>query len=228
MTAKQNEIEESHLINNFYTRREEIANTVTHGLGAILAASALVTLIIIAARLGNVWHVVSFTVYGITLLLLYTASTMYHAVQNPRLRNGLRKFDHAVIYVFIAGTYTPFLLLVMRDSVGWPLLIIVWALAAMGVAFKTLFIDRFGKLETLAYIAMGWLCIFAFKEMITTMPPGGLYWLLAGGIVYTVGVVFFMWDSLPYNHAVWHLFVMAGSVCHFFAITFHVFPYSIK
>lgn len=214
-------------LGSFYTRGEEIANVITHSLGAAMSAVALIALVVMSARYGNVWHIVSFTIYGLTLFLLYLASTLYHSIQRPRLRAWLQIADHSAIYLFIAGTYTPFLLVTMRDTIGWPLLIIVWLLAGMGVAFKTLFIGRFHKLETMAYVAMGWLCIFAFREMITTLPPGGLYWLFIGGVVYTLGVLFYMWESLPYNHAVWHLFVMGGSFCHFCAIAFHIFPATI-
>ncbi|MCO5191100.1 MAG: hemolysin III family protein [Anaerolineae bacterium] len=211
-------------INEFYTRGEEIANASTHGLGVVLAAVGLVTLTVMAARYGSTWHVVSFTVYGSTLLLLFLASTLYHTIQQPRVRHWMRVCDHSAIYLFIAGTYTPFLLVTMRNTTGLVLLIVVWTLAFLGIAFKTLFIGRFHKLETAGYVAMGWLCVLAFRQMVVNLPPGGLYWLFAGGIVYTVGVIFFMWESLPYNHAIWHLFVLVGSVCHFCAIAFHVLP----
>ena len=209
-------------INDFYTREEEIANVSTHAIGVVLAVAGLIALIILAAIHGNAWHVASFTVYGCTLILLFLASTLYHSIQRPRVRHWMRVFDHSAIYIFIAGTYTPFLLVTMRDTFGWIILSVVWALAFLGVAFKTLFIGRFHKLETAAYVAMGWLCVIAFKQMITNLPPGGLAWLLVGGIVYTAGVIFFMWEDLPYNHAVWHLFVLAGSACHFYAIAFYI------
>lgn len=207
-----------------YTVGEEIANSVTHGIGAGLSIAGLTLLVVLAAIYGDVWRVVSFSIYGSSLVLLYLASTLYHSIQHPKVKQVLRIFDHSAIYLLIAGTYTPFTLVSMRGPLGWTIFGVVWGLALLGIAFKTVFIGRFEKLATAAYILMGWLVVVAFKEMLVTIPPGGVAWLMAGGIVYTLGVLFYAWQKLPYNHAIWHLFVLGGSICHFFAILFHVLP----
>ncbi len=207
-----------------YTMGEEIANSVTHGIGAALSVAGLTLLVVLAAIYGDVWRVVSFSIYGSSLILLYLASTLYHSIQHHKVKRILRIFDHAAIYLLIAGTYTPFTLVSMRGPWGWSLFGVVWGLALMGVAFKTLFIGRYEKIATAAYVLMGWLVIVAFKQMMLTIPPGGIVWLVLGGVAYTLGVIFYAWDKLPYNHAIWHLFVLAGSICHFFAILFYVLP----
>lgn len=205
-------------INEFYTRGEEIANGITHGIGAALSIAALVILVVLAALYGTAWHVASFTVYGASLILLFTASTLYHSIQHPRLRPILRRLDHASIYVLIAGTYTPFALVSLRGPWGWSLFGVVWGIAVLGIIFKVLFINRLEVLSTLAYIGMGWLSLIAYRQMLANIPPDGVTLLIAGGVVYTLGVLFYAVQRLPYNHAVWHLFVLGGSVCHFFAV----------
>ncbi|MFQ5400382.1 MAG: hemolysin III family protein [Anaerolineae bacterium] len=207
-----------------YTLGEEIANSITHGIGTALSVAGLTLLVVLAAIYGDTWRVVSFSIYGSSLVLLYLASTLYHSIQNPRIKQVLRVFDHAAIYLLIAGTYTPFLLVNMRGAWGWSLFGVVWGLALTGVVFKSFFIGRFERLATVAYVLMGWLVVVAFKEMLAAVPPGGIALLVAGGAVYTIGVVFYAWEKLPYNHAIWHLFVLGGSICHFFAILFHVLP----
>lgn len=207
-----------------YTIGEEIANSITHGIGAALSVAGLTLLVVLAAIYGDVWRVVSFSIYGSSLVLLYLASTLYHSIQYPKVKRVLRIFDHSAIYLLIAGTYTPFTLVSMRGPWGWTLFGVVWGLALLGIAFKTVFIGRYEKVATVAYVLMGWLVVAAFKEMLVTIPTGGVIWLLAGGVVYTLGVLFYAWHKLPYNHAIWHLFVLGGSICHFFAILFHVLP----
>jgi hemolysin III len=207
-----------------YTIGEEIANSVTHGIGTGLSIAGLTLLVALAVIYGDVWRVVSFSIYGSSLVLLYLASTLYHSIQHPKVKRVLRIFDHAAIYLLIAGTYTPFTLVSMRGPWGWTLFGIVWGLALLGIAFKTVFIGRYEKLATVAYVLMGWLVVAVFKEMLVTIPTGGVIWLVAGGVVYTLGVLFYAWQKLPYNHAIWHLFVLGGSICHFFAILFHVLP----
>jgi hemolysin III len=207
-----------------YTVGEEIANSVTHGIGAGLSIAGLTLLVVLAAIYGDVWRVVSFSIYGSSLVLLYLASTLYHSIQHPKVKQVLRIFDHSAIYLLIAGTYTPFTLVSMRGPWGWTMFGVVWGLALLGIAFKTVFIGRYEKLATAAYVLMGWLVVVAFKEMMVAIPPGGVAWLMAGGVVYTLGVLFYAWQKLPYNHAIWHLFVLGGSTCHFFAILFHVLP----
>ena len=209
-----------------YTVGEEIANSVTHGIGAALSVAGLTLLVVLAAIYGDVWRVVSFSIYGSSLVLLYLASTLYHSIQQPKVKRILRILDHSAIYLLIAGTYTPFTLVSMRGLWGWSLFGVVWGLALLGIAFKTVFIGKYEKLATAAYVLMGWMVVIAFKQMLVTVPPGGIVWLVIGGVIYTLGVLFYAWEKLPYNHAIWHLFVLGGSICHFFAILFHVLPVS--
>jgi len=207
-----------------FTLGEEIAHSITHGIGVGLSIAGLVILVVIAAKYGDVYQVVSFSVYGATLILLYLASTLYHSFQAPRVKQIFKKMDHAAIYLLIAGTYTPFLLVGMRGPLGWTLFGIIWGLAVLGVSFKVLFIDRFQKLSVLAYVLMGWLCVVAFKQMAASIALNGMILLAAGGVVYTLGVIFYAMTKVRYSHAVWHLFVLGGSVCHYFAVLFYLAP----
>ncbi len=204
--------------NPFYTIQEEIANSVTHGVGTGMAVVGLIVLIVLAAVYGDTRQIVSVSVYGGSLIILYLASTLYHSIQHPKAKKVLRIFDHASVYVLIAGTYTPFLILGIRGVLGWSLLAVVWALALIGITWKIFFIGRFEVIATLAYVLMGWMCILMIKEMLTKLPPAALVLLMAGGIVYTIGVVFYALEKIPYNHAIWHVFVLGGSICHYFAI----------
>lgn len=208
----------------FYSFKEELLNSLTHGIGTILAAVGLVTLVILAAIYGDAWRVVSFTIYGSSLVFLYLASTLYHSARRPRLKQFYRLLDHAAVYLLIAGTYTPFLLVKLRGPVGWTLLAVVWGMALMGIAFKVLFIGRFEKWTTLGYLFMGWMCLLAFRQMIVVLPPLGLFGIMLGGLFYTVGVIFFAWERIPYNHAIWHLFVMGGSAVHFVTVLLFLLP----
>lgn len=204
--------------NPFYTIQEEIANSVTHGIGTGMAVVGLVVLIVLTAVYGDTRQIVSVSVYGGSLIILYLASTLYHSIQHPKTKKVLRIFDHASVYILIAGTYTPFLILGIRGVLGWSLLAIVWALALIGITWKIFFIGRLEVIATAAYVLMGWMCMLMIKEMLTKLPPVALALLLAGGIIYTIGVIFYAWEKLPYNHAIWHLFVLGGSICHYFAI----------
>lgn len=204
--------------NPFYTVREEIANSVTHGVGAALSAAGLVTLIVLASLYGDVYKVVGFTIFGASLLILYSASTLYHAIQHRGAKRILRRCDHAAVYLLIAGTYTPFLLISLRGTIGLPLLALVWAMALLGVLWKMFFTGRYEVLATIVYILMGWMCVLAYRQMVSNVPPLGVALLFAGGIVYTLGVLFYALEKIPYNHAVWHLFVLGGSACHFAAV----------
>lgn len=201
-----------------YTIREEIAHTVTHGISAVMSLIGLIFLVALAVNAGDVWRIVSFSIYGTTLVLLFSASTLYHGIQHPRLKRIFQICDHAAIFLVIAGTYTPFLLVSLRGKLGWILLAVVWGIALLGVAFKILFIDRFQKLSVLVYVLMGWLCVVAINELLTSVPATGLIWLAVGGAAYTTGIIFLAWKRVPYNHTIWHFFVMAGSLCHYFAI----------
>ena len=203
---------------------EEVSNTITHGIGLLLSVVGFVVLLVLAALRGTAWHIVACSIYGATLICLYTASTLYHAVISPRVKRALRIFDHSAIYLLIAGTYTPFLLVSLRGPWGWSLFGVIWGLALAGVLFKIWFVERFVILSTAVYIAMGWLVVIAAKPVITHVPSTALIWLLAGGLAYTGGVIFFAAKRIPYSHAIWHLFVLAGSICHYFAVLFTVIP----
>lgn len=207
-----------------YTLREEIANAITHGIGAVLSIAALVLLIIYSIQYGDVWHIVSFSIYGTTLVLLYSFSTLLHAFQNIRIKNVFEVLDHVGIYLLIAGTYTPFLLVTIRGSLGWTILGIVWGLAAIGITFKIFFVKRFIILSTLFYILMGWLIIFAIKPLYENLAISGVIWLVIGGLLYTFGSIFYVWRRIPYHHAIWHVFVLLGSISHFVAILLYVLP----
>ncbi len=203
---------------NQYTAREEIANGITHGIGVLLSIAGLVALIIMASFHGDVWHIVSFSIFGSTLIILYSASTLYHSISNPLLKIQLKKFDHSAIFLLIAGTYTPFLLVHLRDTLGWSLFGVIWALAATGIVIKLFYIQRIKKLSIGLYLFMGWLCLSVMQELTSTLPPASFSLLIIGGVFYTAGVVFYSWKKLPYHHAVWHLFVLGGSISHFFSI----------
>ena len=207
-----------------YTPREEFANSLTHGLGAGLSVAGLVLLIVRSAQHGNTWHVVSTAIFGASLLLLYTASTLYHSLRGERLKQVLQKFDHAAIFLLIAGTYTPFVLVTLRGPWGWSLFGVVWGLAVAGVTLKFWLAGRFRLISTLIYLAMGWLVLVAIKPLVAALPAGGLQLLIAGGLCYTGGAAFYLWKRLPYHHAIWHVFVLAGSACHWAAVFFYVVP----
>lgn len=202
--------------------RDELASALTHGLGAVAALAGGAVLITLAAIYGNGWQLGTAIVYSITLLLLYVASTLYHAIPHAGAKARLQVFDHCAIYLLIAGTYTPITLIGLRGPWGWGLFIAIWTLAVAGVAFKLFFTGRFKLLSTGIYIAMGWLVVVALKPMLHALDAFTLGWLLAGGLFYTLGTYFYQRDSVRYFHAVWHLFVLAGSVCHFIAVTAQV------
>jgi len=207
-----------------YSRREEVANAVTHGFGALLSVAALVLLVVFAALKGTAAHIVSFTIYGSAMLLLYSASTLVHSFPEGKLKRLFEVMDHSCIYVFIAGTYTPILFHIVQGALGWTLFGIVWGIALLGIVFKSFFVTKFLYTSTLLYIAMGWIIVFAWGPLVDRLAPGGLALLITGGALYTAGTIFYVWRSFPYHHAVWHLFVLAGSTLHFFAILFYVLP----
>jgi hemolysin III len=206
------------------TPREETLSSLTHGIGAVASLAAISILIVLAALHGGPRHIVTICIYGASLMLVYFASTCYHACRRERLKHWLRVIDHVGIYCLIAGTYTPFLLVSIRGGWGWSLFAILWSLALIGTVFKLFFVNRFDLVSTLVYIAMGWIGVVAAQPFFARLPGGALAWIFAGGIVYTLGVIFYFWDRLPFNHAIWHLFVLGGSACHFFAIAFYVVP----
>ncbi len=198
--------------------REEFASALTHGLGATAALAGGAVLITLAALFGDGWQLGASIVFGVALLLLYLASTLYHSIHHPVIKGRLKVFDHCAIYVLIAGTYTPFTLIGLRGPVGWWLFGTIWALALAGVVFKLFYTGRFKKLSTMIYVAMGWLILVAAKPLFAALDAWTLGWLIAGGVFYTLGTVFYHRPSMRYSHAVWHLFVIAGSVCHYIAV----------
>lgn len=204
--------------------REELASAWTHGLGATAALAGGAFLITLAALHGDGWQLGAAIVFGITLLMLYVASTLYHAARHPVIKGRLKVFDHCAIYLLIAGTYTPFTLVGLRGSVGWSLFAAIWLLALAGVVFKLFYTGRFKRLSTLIYIAMGWMIVIAAKPMLASLDAWTLGWLLAGGLSYTLGTVFYHRPQMRYSHAVWHLFVIGGSLCHFIAVMAQVVP----
>jgi hemolysin III len=206
------------------TFKEEIANSATHGFGVILSVTALVVLVTLAAIKGNVWHVVSFSIYGATLIALYLSSALYHGLFSSRIKRIFQLADHSAIFLLIAGTYTPFTLVSIRGPWGWTLFGLIWGFAITGIVLTAFFLDRFRLPFTLLYLGMGWLAIIAFKPLLAAIPLEGILWIIGGGAFYSLGVIFYLWTKLRYSHAVWHLFVLAGSICHFFGILFHVLP----
>ena len=207
-----------------YTLGEEIASSVIHGLGAVLGIAGLGVLTAFASLYGNAWHIVSCSIFGATLILLYTTSTLYHSIPLPRVKAVLRTLDHSAIFILIAGTYTPFLLVNLRGPWGWSLFALIWGLALIGILRRIVRGRDSGLFSVALYIGMGWAVVVAAKPLLNSVAPGGLWLLLLGGLAYTLGVVFYVWERLPYNHAIWHVFVLAGSVLHFFAILFYVIP----
>lgn len=200
------------------TSAEYIANAVTHGAGLAISIACLVLLIVFSSLRRGAWEITSCAVYGVTLVFLYLASTLYHSILAPRARHVLHIMDHAAIYLLIAGTYTPYVLVPLRGALGWSLFGLIWGLAALGILFTTAFIGRFRIFSTLTYLAMGWLVVGAAVPLARALTPAGILWLAAGGVFYTLGTVFYAWKRLKFAHAIWHLFVLAGSLCHFFGI----------
>ena len=217
-------MEEKHL--TYYNSTEEKLNVITHGIGLILSIVAFVLLVIHASEIGTTRHVVSFTIFGASLILLYSASTFYHYSQRPNIRRKLNILDHASIYVLIAGTYTPFTLVTLQGTLGWVIFGITWGIALIGVFLKLFYTGRFDKASTIAYVAMGWVIIFAIKPLIANLPENGLYWLFAGGVFYTIGAVLYSIKKLKYNHAIFHVFVLLGSFSHFMAVYFYVLKHN--
>jgi len=208
----------------FYDKKEEKLNVISHGFGLALSIVALILLLIKAINYGTVWHIISFSIYGASMIVLYAASTFYHASTTPKIRHRLNIFDHASIYILIAGTYTPFTLVVLNGWIGWTIFGISWGLAIVGVTLKLFFTGRFDKISTVAYVLMGWVIVFAIKPLIENLSPEGLWWLLFGGLFYTVGAILYSVQKIKYNHAIFHIFVLLGSFSHFMAVYFYVLP----
>lgn len=207
-----------------YEPKEEIANAITHGIGALLSLAGLVLLIVFASIKGTAWHVVTFTVYGVSMLLLYSCSTLVHSFKEGKVKDLFEIFDHSSIYIYIAGTYTPFMLIAARGPLGWSLFGIVWGIAIVGVVFKAFFVKRFLFMSTIFYLIMGWLIVLAWGPLTAAIPAPGITLLVIGGILYSLGTIFYVWRGFPYHHAIWHLFVLAASIVHFFAILLYLLP----
>lgn len=205
-----------------YPPREERINIVSHAFGLVCSVAALLPLINRAISVGGDWYIVSFAIFGASLIVLFAASTVYHSATDPLLRSRLRVVDHASIYILIAGTYTPFTLITLNGSSGWILFCVAWGLALSGITLKWFFTGKYRKTSTLMYVFMGWIIVFAIKPLIANLPPAGLLWLVYGGVAYTLGAVLYSFKRIPYGHAIFHLFVLLGGGCHFMAIYFYV------
>jgi len=203
---------------------DELANSITHGVGLLLATAGMVVLVVLACLHGTARHIVTCSIYGSTLVFMYAASTVYHSVRGPRVKHVLRIIDHSAIYLLIAGTYTPFTLVQLRGGWGWTLFGLVWGLTVVGIAWKAIFIRRFAIVGVVIYVLMGWMVVIATKPLLERVPPGAIAWLFAGGIAYTGGIIFFASKRIPHHHAIWHVFVLIGSVCHYIAVLLYVVP----
>lgn len=207
-----------------YPKTEEKLNVITHGIGFLLSVAALVLLVVRASLYGTGLHIVSAAIYGSSLVVLYFASTAFHMAKDQKTRSRLNVFDHASIFLLIAGTYTPFALVTLQGPWGWSIFGVIWGMAIAGIILKLYYTGRFDTLSTLLYVLMGWVMIIAIVPLVRALPVGGLLWLLAGGISYTLGAVLFLLNRLPFNHAIFHVFVLTGSICHFMAVYFFVLP----
>jgi hemolysin III len=208
----------------YYSPIEEKINTISHAIGFILSIVALVLLVTHANLHGNVWHIVSFSIFGASLIILYAASTLYHSAKKSKLRNRLKIIDHASIYVLIAGTYTPFTLVTLKGTIGWVIFGTSWGLALTGIILKLFFTGRYNLISTIMYVLMGWVIVFVIKPLINNLPLEGLLWLFAGGISYTIGAILYSIKKIKFNHAIFHMFVLMGSFCHFMSVFFYVLP----
>jgi len=203
-----------------YSPPEERANVITHGIGFLLSLTGCFLLVKRALRSGDAWHLTSFVIFGVSLVILYLASVLYHALPGKEAKKILRKIDHSAIYVLIAGTYTPFLLTNLRGKTGWIMFCIIWAFAVTGILLKLTTEIRSKWVSAGIYLIMGWMAVFIYNSMRENLPERSLVFLAIGGFFYTAGVIFYVWKKMPFHHAVWHVFVMAGSLCHYFSIYF--------
>jgi hemolysin III len=201
-----------------YSVGEEIFNSLTHGLGILLSIAGLVILLVYASARGNLLHIAAYSIFGSSLIVLYLCSTLYHSFSTPGIKQFFKKLDHSAIYILIAGTYTPFTLIHIKGTAGWVIFGIVWTMAFAGIIFKFTCMSKIEKFSSALYIIMGWVCIFAMDKVIAALSTQALVYLVLGGVLYTGGVIFFAWDRLKFNHGIWHLFVLAGSTFHFFAL----------
>ena len=203
---------------------ERLFNTITHGIGSILSIVALVLMVVYASYNSDAWSIVGVSIFGSTLILLYMSSTLYHAFSNGRVKQIFKTLDQSFIYLLIAGTYTPVLLITLRNTLGWTVFVLVWAMAIGGITHRIFFFDKLKKLSLVSYIVMGWLSLIVFKSLLNAAPAELVVWLLIGGAFYTGGIIFYSWEKLPFNHAIWHLFVLGGSFSHFIGIYIYLIP----
>lgn len=207
-----------------YARKEELANIWSHAIGAVFSLCAIVLMLATTLSQGDIWKVTSAAIYGLCLFTLFLASSLYHYAREPQRKARLKTFDHCAIFLLIAGTYTPFLILALAAELSWILLGVIWTLAIIGIVGKLFWAQPFKKISLLFYLAMGWLIVFAGEELFANLNEGALNWLIAGGIIYTLGAIFYACKRIPYNHAIWHVFVLAASVCHFISISVYLLP----
>lgn len=207
-----------------FSKGEEIANAITHGIGAVLSLAGLVILIVFSSIHGSPWHIISFTIFGATMFILYMSSTLVHALPPGKVKDLFEIFDHSSIYFFIAGTYTPFTFIVIQGALGWTMFGIVWGLAIAGTVFKSFFVKKYLFTSTILYVVMGWMIVIGWYRIIDNLSFNGVVLLVVGGLCYTIGAVFYVWRGFKYHHMVWHLFVIAGSTAHFFCVLFYLLP----
>jgi hemolysin III len=208
----------------YYSPLEEKINIISHAIGGILSIVALVLLVTRANQYGDIWHIISFSIFGASLIILFAASTLYHSTKKSELRFRFKIIDHASIYVLIAGTYTPFTLVTLNGKIGWVIFGLSWGLALTGIILKLFFTGKYKFISTMMYVLMGWVIVFAIEPLINNLPLKGLLWLFAGGISYTIGAIFYTIKKIKFNHAVFHIFVLIGSICHFMSVLFYVLP----
>jgi hemolysin III len=204
------------------TPEEEVANSITHGIGAGLSIAGFIILLLAAYSGGGFWKITSLIIFGASMVALYLSSTVYHMARRPGVKYLLRICDHSTIFLLIAGTYTPFALVTLRDEGGWVIFSIIWALAGVGIIFKIFFVEKMKIISPLLYLLMGWMIVLLVEPMSVSMPQNGIILLLAGGLSYSVGLIFFAWHRIPFNHSIWHVFVMGGTACHFFGFLFYL------
>jgi hemolysin III len=207
-----------------FSKDEELANAITHGIGAVISIACLTLLIVFASLYGNAWHIVSFSIYGTSMLLLYASSTLVHSFPPGKAKDLFEILDHSAIYLFIAGTYTPILFIVVQGALGWTLFGIIWGIATLGIVFKIFFVKKFLVISTIFYLLMGWMALFAIKPIVLTLPIQGTLFLIGGGVLYSLGTIFYIWRGFKFHHAVWHLFVLGGTVLHFFLVIMYILP----
>ena len=207
-----------------YSHTEERINIVSHAIGFVMSIVALVLLVRYASIYGNAWHIVSFSIFGVSLMVLYDASTVYHSAKNPHFRRKMRIVDHASIYILIAGTYTPFTLVTLNGFAGWMIFGITWCMAVTGIILKLFYTGKYDAVSTLMYVFMGWIIVFAIEPLIDNLSSDGLFWLVAGGMAYTTGAILYSIKKIKFNHAIFHIFVLAGSFCHFVSVYFYILP----